>query len=334
MNILLTSSGRRSYLARYFQKVIGESGAIHAVNSEGMVSSSLDADSFSVAPRVFDQNYFDFIMQYCSKNQIDLIIPLIDLDALVLSRSFSSISGGKTSLLSSAPEVHELVLDKYETNIFLSENGFDTIKIFVDYNSALDALDKKEVAFPLIVKPRMGWGSNFMKVVHSKSELHHALELGKIEIRRQYGQFASLGKGIEKLVIQEYVSGKEFALSTLSDLAKRPIATSVVEKVRMRAGETEVGRVIHDEQMEELGQKVVLLFGIQGPADIDIIRTESRSFILDINPRFGGSYPFAHESGMNFVETIVDWSLRESRKISCSHNLCGTVIYKDICLRA
>jgi carbamoyl-phosphate synthase large subunit len=46
--------------------------------------------------------------------------------------------------------------------------------------------------------------------------------------------------------------------------------------------------------------------------DIDFILTkDSEMFILDINPRFGGGYPFTHKAGVNLPACIISWLKNE-----------------------
>ena len=40
--------------------------------------------------------------------------------------------------------------------------------------------------------------------------------------------------------------------------------------------------------------------------DMDIFRVEGEYYISEINPRFGGGYPHAYESGVNFPKMIIN----------------------------
>jgi carbamoyl-phosphate synthase large subunit len=43
--------------------------------------------------------------------------------------------------------------------------------------------------------------------------------------------------------------------------------------------------------------------------DVDVLLdAENRPWVLDINPRFGGGYPFSHVSGSNIPAAIVAWA--------------------------
>jgi carbamoyl-phosphate synthase large subunit len=55
----------------------------------------------------------------------------------------------------------------------------------------------------------------------------------------------------------------------------------------------------------ELSIKIGELLGGPGPLDIDIFEKNGKYYITEINPRFGGGYPFAYESGVNFMEMII-----------------------------
>ena len=43
-----------------------------------------------------------------------------------------------------------------------------------------------------------------------------------------------------------------------------------------------------------------------GQIDIDIFSIDGDYFISEVNPRFGGGYPHAHEAGCNHIELIIN----------------------------
>ena len=47
-----------------------------------------------------------------------------------------------------------------------------------------------------------------------------------------------------------------------------------------------------------LAERVAGIVRPQGPIDVDLIETEGSGLqVLDVNPRFGGGYPFSHCAG-------------------------------------
>ena len=46
--------------------------------------------------------------------------------------------------------------------------------------------------------------------------------------------------------------------------------------------------------------------GYRGQIDIDIFDIEGEYYISEVNPRFGGGYPHAYESGCDHMKMIVE----------------------------
>ena len=85
MNILITSVGRRGYLVDYFKKSLKNNGLIHISNSEKYCSANKTDEIFFHSPEILDELYTEIIFDYCKSNEINLVIPLIDLDHYILS---------------------------------------------------------------------------------------------------------------------------------------------------------------------------------------------------------------------------------------------------------
>ena len=74
----------------------------------------------------------------------------------------------------------------------------------------------------------------------------------------------------------------------------------------MRAGETDKAVSFKDEKLFELIRKFVYEAGYRGQIDIDIFDIDGEYYISEVNPRFGGGYPHAYESGCNHMKLITD----------------------------
>ena len=74
----------------------------------------------------------------------------------------------------------------------------------------------------------------------------------------------------------------------------------------MRAGETDKARSFKDEKLFQLIKQVVEKIGYVYMIDMDIFKINGEYYISEINPRFGGGYPHAYESGVNFPKLIVN----------------------------
>src|SRR5204863_9232087 len=88
----------------------------------------------------------------------------------------------------------------------------------------------------------------------------------------------------------------------------RPTAAWVRKKLAMRGGETDRAISIHESPLQDLGLRIGLALGHLGNLDCDILLTPRGPFILDLNPRFRGGYPFSHAARANLPAILLAWA--------------------------
>ena len=72
----------------------------------------------------------------------------------------------------------------------------------------------------------------------------------------------------------------------------------------MRAGETDKAVSFKDAKLFDLIKNFIQESGFKGQIDIDVFEIKGEYYISEVNPRFGGGYPHAFESGCNHMELI------------------------------
>ena len=76
----------------------------------------------------------------------------------------------------------------------------------------------------------------------------------------------------------------------------------------MRAGETDIAKLVENKLIyDELCQLSSYTHHIAN-MDCDIFLVDDKPYILEMNARFGGGYPFSHMGGCNLPKAIVEWS--------------------------
>lgn len=330
--ILLTSVGRRDYLIKYFKELQGYNCRILAANSIKDTTGMMFADESFVSPPIRSKEYIPFIIDICKRNNVDIIISLFDLDTLYLSHhrcEFDSI-GVKT--LFSEKEVIEICLDKIKMNKFLNANGFKTPNIFTDLDEALTAILEKRLDFPLVLKPQWGQGSLATEIVSTKDELIHAYHFLNSKVNHTNIVHIEDLNYKNLILIQEFISGDEYGVDIINDLKGNNVASIIKKKLAMRAGETDSAITIFDENIKSivrnLGNKIAHI----GMLDADLIKRDDEIFIIDLNPRFGGGYPFSHEAGANVPKAIMQWLDGKDADQDCFKYTEGMKTFKGISL--
>ena len=73
----------------------------------------------------------------------------------------------------------------------------------------------------------------------------------------------------------------------------------------MRSGETDIAEVTKNSDLKTVGKKIAKSLSHIGNLDMDILLSDGKAYIIDMNARFGGGYPFTHNAGVNELEAII-----------------------------
>jgi carbamoyl-phosphate synthase large subunit len=329
MNILLTSSGRRTYLVEYLKQVLNGSGEVHAANSIYSIAMQL-ADKSICTPKIYDDDYINFLLEYCIDNKISAIISLFDIDLPVLARSKKFFAEKGIQVVVSDYEVTQICNDKYKTFRFLTEHGFLAPRSFVELLEAKNALAAGEMNFPLIIKPRWGMGSIGIYEAENELELDVFFAKVKKNIPQTYLKYESLEDLEHSVLIQEKIDGQEYGMDVLNDLSGNYAAAVPKKKLAMRSGETDSAEVIAHHGLIRLGKDLSVNLRHCGNLDVDCFEKDGRFYVLEMNCRFGGQYPFSHLAGANFPQAIVSWLEGKTPSPKCFEFVSGTVGVKDL----
>jgi len=111
----------------------------------------------------------------------------------------------------------------------------------------------------------------------------------------------------ENLMIQEFLHGQEIGADVYIDIISgKVVSIFTKKKIKMRAGETDKSVSFKNPALFDLIEKFVLEAGFRGQIDINIFYVDGKYYISEVNPRFGGGYPHAFESGCNHMTFILN----------------------------
>ena len=307
MNILFTSVGRRSYLVKYFQEALNGEGKVHVANSSEISPAFQVADKAVVTPLIYDDNYIPFLKNYCVENNINAIISLFDIDLPILSKHKEEFKNIGVTVVVSDYSVTEICNDKWKTYQFLISNGFNAPKTFLSVNDVLEAVKCNEISYPVIIKPRWGMGSIAVFEAENEEELIVLYSKARRNIEKTYLKYESLENIDQSILIQEKLQGQEYGLDVMNDLESNYINTSPKMKYAMRSGETDCAVTVDDKELKNIGKKLSESLHHIANLDTDVFKVGEKYYVLELNARFGGGYPFSHMAGVNLPLAIVNW---------------------------
>lgn len=289
MNILILSAGTRNKIIQYFKKEFKNIGRVIATDMSELAPAIYEADKYYIMPRIDDSTYIEKLIEICKKEEINCLFSLIDPELSLIAKNREKfLAVGVTPLISNFGAV-ELAFDKYKMYQYLKNNGYNTAKSYIDKEEFYKDLKEGKISFPVFVKPVRGSASINISKVNSKEEIDLLFNL------------------YDNLMIQELLDGQEIGVDVYIDpISQRTVSIFAKEKIKMRAGETDKAKSFKDEKLFALISRLVEKIGYKYMLDMDIFRVNGEYYVSEINPRFGGGYPHAYESGVNFPKMIIN----------------------------
>lgn len=330
MNILLTSAGRRSYLVQYFKEALKGSGLVHAANSSALSTAFLYADKTVVTPLIYDDNYIPFLLTYCTENSIDAIVSLFDVDLMMLSKHKRDFEQIGTSVIVANEDAINICNDKWHTYEFCLREGINAPKTYLSYEDAQNDIAKGKLSFPLYVKPRWGMGSLSVFCAENTEELRVFYEKAKREIQLSYLKYESAVDTEKCVLIQESIDGQEHGIDVINDLNGNYRNTIIRHKYAMRSGETDAAVIIENPAIKAVGEKISRALRHPANLDADVFLKDGVPYLLEMNARFGGGYPFSHVAGANVPLAIVSWLRGEDVDPSLLSAKAGVMAQKEL----
>jgi carbamoyl-phosphate synthase large subunit len=272
--VLFTCAGQRVDIVGAFNRA----GAVTVATDANRLAPALyHADRHVLVPRIDTPEYVPTLRQLVDEHDVQLIVPLTDLDQLTLARAREELNA--LVLLPDAKIVERLE-DKYLAHLLFEERGIASPPTWLPEGVPPDA------PFPLLVKARHGFGSR---------HIYRAEDRGQLDFFLGYSPVES--------IVQARLGGEEFSIDVFCDLDGRCLNAIPRTMIESKGGESIKGMTIRDELLIELARSVSEQLGLVGPANIQCFReADDTHFVTDINTRFGGGFPLPLAAGGRYPE--------------------------------
>lgn len=331
-NILLSSAGRRTYLVNWFRDALNGAGEVHASNSDASATALAAADKGVVAPLIYSPDYIPFMLNYCAENGIGAIIPLFDVDVPVLAENRARFEEIGCLPIVAPVEFARACSDKLSAARLLKAEGIRTPETYIGSGEYLAAIVEGKERFPAFIKPRWGMGSIGLAKAYNEMELNVLCGVVQREVKDSYLRYESSSvEADQSVIVQPSLLGKEYGMDVVCDLEGSYRGCVVRRKLAMRAGETDVAEIMEpDERFIELAQRLACISRHPGNMDVDVFDVDGDLFVLEMNARFGGGYPFSHAAGIDLPSALVAWLRGVDNCENCLKITKPGVYMKDI----
>lgn len=284
MRILFTGVGRRIELIQAFREAaltLDIDLKIYGADMAGTAPALAFCDFTRTVVGMKDPSYIDDLLRICANDKIDLVIPTIDTDLLVLSENRERFESQGSKVMISTPNMIRVCRDKNNTSQFFVDCGLHSPMPVNDWR-------QYEAGFPAFIKPKDGSSSiNAFKVENE----------GELEVYA--GQ-------VEDYVVQPFIDGREYTIDIFCDWSGNPISIVPRERLQVRAGEVLKTQICMDQQMIDEAKSLCTAFKPCGPITVQLIRDDSNvDWFIEINPRFGGGAPLSMKAGARSAEAIL-----------------------------
>lgn len=247
------------------------------------------------------KNSEEYIVQMIKTKKFDLVVPLVDFSAKILSENKEELEKF-SKIASNSRSVYLKAQDKLEVMRVCAENGIPCPKTIFNAENINDVINA-QISFPFVAKPRTECGAKGFAIINNSDEFEEYFKKNEIS----------------KSVIQEYVKQNDSNLSANifvddSGNIKSFFTYRSVRWFPLNGGTGTFNQLVHRADVEMYCRKLVKLFDLRGAVGIDMIDDldEGIPKIIEINPRTTACIRIGFEAGINLAQQMLELELGKS----------------------
>lgn len=274
------------------------------------------ADGFYQVPLGTDAAYVDAIIDIVRREQVDLILPTSDEEAIALARDRTRIETAGARVAAGDFDTIMLFSNKAATYTRLAQAGFHVpmwraARTKDEIASAIAEI--MAVHDSCVVKPAIARGARGVSVIRSDLTGSSAAFGGR-ELHMDVETFMAAHLEAASRGLAIVMERLEAPVYDVDMLAWRGQPVRVVARRRVDSALPNEGHVImQDAELEALGRKIITEFKLTWLFDCDVMIDRSgRPTILEINPRQSGSVSATITAGVPLMDDLVSLAKGES----------------------
>ena len=215
---------------------------------------------------VKSKNYLKQIKKIIDTKNIDLIVPGIDEELLILKKNEKNL----TNIFLPSLKNIKICNDKYEFSKFCKKNDINTPK-----TSELNIKNIDIHNLKVILKPKLGRGSKGIFTSNNKRLTKKLFEIVKLK------------KDVKKYIIQDYIVGQEYTVTCIKRNNNRLIFPV---KIKIKKGITKFAEFVSNRSIEKFCNKVIDKLKDNGIYNMQLIKIKNKFFLFEINPRVSTTF--------------------------------------------
>jgi carbamoyl-phosphate synthase large subunit len=270
------------------------------------------ADGFAVIPMAEDPNFVAAVLEVCSTNKINVVLPLVTRELSVLSANAERFYKAGVTLLVSSLQALSVANNKSSLYRFLESKGIAVPHYQVvdgaapkDYSIEQFKNALKELGYPerpVCFKPSISNGSRGFRIIDATlndTDLLFNQKPDSSYISATDAVRILSSAPFPELLVSEYLPGEEFSVDCVVD-EENIIAIVPRLRRKMRSGISVEGEMVNDEKIIHYCERILRELKLNGNIGIQVKRnSDEEALILEINPRVQGTTVACLGAGIN-----------------------------------
>ena len=281
-NWLVTSASAKVDLVRRMREALNSAGLrLFATDHSPLSAAFHFSDGHFLLPSLEDADFLNQLMGNCRARNIRVILPTRDADLRFFASHRDTLAKANLWPLVSDPKTIAICLDKIQFHEHCCRHGLPVLPRI---------LEPSPSDFPCFARSRIGSAG------HGAQRISHASALPFF-----YGP-----PPWPDLLIQPCCTDPEYTVDALFDLDGQPVQWISRERIRVKAGESTVGRTVSLPALDALIPGLARSLRLVGPVTVQAFYSEKNGpRLIEVNPRFGGGAALGIEAGLDTPRRLV-----------------------------
>jgi carbamoyl-phosphate synthase large subunit len=237
------------------------------------------ADDYQLLPQISDDNYLDALFQFCSDQQIGYIIPTRDQDLLFFAEHRNQLTQQGIGLLMSDSDTITTCSNKHQFHAACVAMGLPI----------LPQLSPDKLHYPCVAKQAYSSAGTGVHLLSSKAALAQLLA--------EYPE--------EAFLFEPYVPYDEYTIDAFYAGNGTCIQAVARQRMIVVGGESKVSLVIDNPELVALAHRLSSAFDFSGHVTIQAFYVDGRSYLIEVNPRFGGASNLSIVAGLDSPRKLI-----------------------------
>ena len=281
-NWLITSASAKVDLARRMREALNSCGLRLFTTDRSDLSAAFHfSDGHFLLPSLGADDFLNQLMETCLARNIRVILPTRDADLRFFASHREPLEKAGLWPLVSDKQTVDICLDKIQFDDHCRHHHLPVLPRIHEPTPS---------DYPCFVRSRIGSAG------HGAQRIPHADAM-----RLAYGP-----PPWPDLLIQPCCEDREYTIDALFDLDGHAVQWISRERLRVKAGESTVGRTVSIPAIDDLMPRLARSFHFKGPATIQVFHSEQMGpHLIEVNPRLGGAAALGIEAGMDTPRRLV-----------------------------